>query len=299
MWSKTNKKRNCELACLTPQTCLPSYLCIGWSCILKEKFPNMLLTVLQVERCQGDDDWSLCHKKFYGVPPCDVEWGSNGMSGKEQLPRCYETGRNRSNELTVDFPCLFACKRQWKWYPLCVRVLRWCMDGKSRILAKLLWHGLAGLMSMNERGQSVELFCMIPIPASSSQQLIMLGDWAYVFVAVLQYYADRWRWFCWCPVYLFNLCSFLLFPTIFCFWFYVSPTIHFYTCLSAKLSLSSKSRTIYISLSLMRFPLLPLSSSFLSFLHFFFLPPLFLFFLACVWKIHPHLTGLELSKLSD
>ena len=53
MWSKTNKKRNCELACLTPQTCLPSYLCIGWSCILKEKFPNMLLTVLQVERCQG------------------------------------------------------------------------------------------------------------------------------------------------------------------------------------------------------------------------------------------------------
>lgn len=181
MWSKTNKKRNCELACLTPQTCLPSYLCIGWSCILREKFPNMLLTVLQVGRCQGDDDRSLCYKSFTEFHHVMSNGEAHGMSGKEHLSRCYKTGRNRSNELTVDFPCLFACKRQWKWYPLCVRVLWWCMDGKSRILAKLLWHGLTGLMSMNERGQPGEPLCMIPLAASSSQQLIMLGGLSLCF----------------------------------------------------------------------------------------------------------------------
>lgn len=65
------------------------------------------------------------------------------------------------------------------------------------------------------------------------------------------------------------------------FWFYVSRSIHFYTCPSAKLSLSSKSRTIYISLSLMRFPLLPLSSSF-PLLHFLSSSPVSFLFGLCM-----------------
>lgn len=116
-------------------------------------------------------------QKFYGVPPCDVD----GEVAKSNYLDATNWQENRSNELTVDYPCLIACKRQWKWYPLCVRVLRWCMDGKSRILAKLLRYGLTGLTSINEWGQPVELFCMIPLATSSSQHLLMLGGIEPIF----------------------------------------------------------------------------------------------------------------------
>ena len=118
MWSKTNKKRNCELACLTPQTCLPSYLCIGWSCILKEKFPNMLLTVSQVERCQGDDDWSLCYKKFYGVPPCDVEWGSKWNEWQRAIASMLQNGQEYIERVDRRFSMPFRLQETMKMIPL-------------------------------------------------------------------------------------------------------------------------------------------------------------------------------------
>lgn len=250
----------------------------------------MLLTVLQVERCHGDDDWSLSYKKFYRVPPCDIEWGSKWNKWQRVIASMLQNGRNTSDELSVDFPCLFACKRQWKWYPLCVRVLWWCMDGKSRILARNLWHGLTGLMSMNERGQLRKLFCMIPLPASSSpQQLIMLGDWSYIFVSVLQSYADRWKRFYWCSVYLFNLCSFHLFPTFFLFSGFMFLALYTFTL---AFPLSRCPRSPEPSISLYRWwdsPFCLISSTFTLF------SPLFLLF-GLVWKTRPHLSGLELSK---
>lgn len=76
----------------------------------------MLLTVLQVERCQGGD-WSLCYKSFTEFHHMMPNGEANAIVAKSNGLDAAKQGGIDWGELIVDFPMPFLVQETLKMIP--------------------------------------------------------------------------------------------------------------------------------------------------------------------------------------